>query len=483
MQKIFIVLLLGCAMLTCAADAVIKNGALAWSDRKYVVAAMPESLDLTAPVPVQKCSDYAITLPAGTKKALIAICDGNGAKQVAKQYNLKPWGGDFYIGTSAKPKLLKYVLFVIENPPEKINCRATSAGGILLALNDNVPPAQVNTAAALAEKKQSTSSAAPENFNGLHKFSAQEYRFEPGPREVQVYVRAPKKGINSNTGLMLVSHNWGGTWKYTAPWCDILSDRFNLICMSVNYLQSGQAKHDKVPYDHGLLQAMDCLRALYMVQKKLDDAKITFNRKRIYAAGASGGGNVSLMVNKLAPATFACIVDLCGMPGLTNDIAFGVGRLNAGYSRDQNSPKYLTKAMQEIRDPGYLPHLAIQKKVNPRNKVVIVHGLDDTHCNPADKMLIASNMVRAKFRPDTYFLTPAFVDGKIIKNTSHAIGNRPEVIARFGGCYLSENGSFAAQITGKSDLDARHDVVYPVTGGKYIISFKAEPTVSFEKSK
>ena len=315
----------------------------------------------------------------------------------------------------------------------------------------------------------------------LIQIAGQEYRFRPGKREFTVYVRYPDKGVNSNTGLMLLSHNWGGTWKYTAPWCDLLSNRFNLICLSVDYLQSGEAKHDKVPYDHGLLQAMDCLRALYVVQQDLDSKKIKFNRRRIYASGASGGGNVSLMVNKLAPSTFACIIDLCGMPGLTDEIAYGLGKLNAGYSKDPASPKYLSPAMQEIRDPGNPAHLTIQKKLNPGNKVVIVHGLDDKSCNPADKMLIASAMVRAKFRPDTHFLTGNDVDGVIVRNTGHAIGNRPEVISKFGFNYIAENGKFAMLIPGKSDFDAQHEIVYPVTGGKYIISFKGLPAVRFEK--
>ena len=434
---------------------------------------MPENLKLTNPMPIQKCSGYSIKFPANTSKALIALFDGPDAAAMLqdKSLKLKPLKQGFHIGIARKNKNLFYKLYIIENPPAVLDCRSTKSGAILLAVNDDVPVIEdtVSEAVVMPEVKK------------LIKVPGQEYRFQPGKREFEVYVKYPAKGINSNTGFMLVSHNWGGTWKYTQPWCDLLSDRFNLICLSVNYLQSGEAKHDKVPYDHGLLQAVDCLRALYVVQQELDSKNIKFNRQRFYAAGASGGGNVSLMVNKLAPSTFSCIVDLCGMPGLTNDIAFGVGKLNAGYSKDPSSHKYLTAAMQEIRDPGNAAHLQIMKKFNPGNKVVIVHGLDDRSCNPADKMLIAAAMVRAGFRPDTHFLTANDVDGKIVRDTRHSIGNRPEVISKFGFNYLAENGKFAAVISGKNDFDARHEVVYPVTGGKYIISFKDMPTIRFEK--
>ena len=96
-------------------------------------------------------------------------------------------------------------------------------------------------------------------------------------------------------------------------------------------------------------------------------------------------------------------------------------------------------------------------------------------------MVIASEMVRAGFRPDTHFLTLNDVDGKIIKNTGHSIGNRPEIIAKFGGAYIAENGKFPALLAQPSDLDTADEVTYPVTGGKYIISFKGEPTIRFEK--
>ena len=493
MRKALLLLTLTTSILATAADVLMKNGQKVWKDRPYTLSGLPESILFKNPVPEQACNGYSLTFPAGCQKALIALLDNPAGKALAEQYHCTPLPPLVYIDNGPKKRILAYRLWIIANPPAKLNCSTTKAGGMLLALDTDVPEATAASAPATATPVSApapsttpaaaatlTTVPAPASIQGMQSFEGQEYRFRPGARTVEYYVRAPQKGINANTGLMLLSHNWGGTWKLTAPWCDLLSDRFNLICLSVNYLQSGETNHKDVPYDHGLLQAMDCLRALYDVQKKLDAAKIPFNRRRIYAAGASGGGNVSLMVNKLAPGTFGCIIDLCGMPGLTNEIAFGGGRLNAGYSMNTKSPKYLTPAMQEIRDPGLPAHLLIQKAANPGNQVVIVHGLDDGHCNPADKMSIAANMVRAGFRPATHFLTKADVDGSIVTNTGHAIGNRPEVISKFGGAYIAESGPFVKLIPKQSDLDAGREVVYPVTGGRYVISFKGAPTIRFE---
>lgn len=323
---------------------------------------------------------------------------------------------------------------------------------------------------------QETEKALSSAWHGLEQlqyFPGQEYEFEPGPRQVTMYVKEPNNGINSNTGLMLMLHNWGGSYTMTVPWCDALSYRYNVIAVSVDYLQSGQTKHDKVPYDHGLLQAMDCLRALYHIQEQLKTKGVIFNPRRIYSAGGSGGGNVSLMVNKLAPSTFSCIVDMCGMPGLTDDIAFGRGKLNAGYSKDINSPKYFSPARQEICNPGYLPHLEQQQKLNPDNKVIIVHGQDDDHCSVIDKITIFQNMIKAKFRPEGYFITKANLDGVVLTSTGHQLGDRQAIIIKYADPYLTENGILAASAKKPTDFEAAGNVELHVSGGSYIVDFSS----------
>lgn len=314
----------------------------------------------------------------------------------------------------------------------------------------------------------------------LRSFAGQSYDLMPGPREVSMYVREPVRGCDGNTGFMLLLHNWGGTWEMTRDWCDDLSNRFNVVGISVNYLHSGKERPAGVPYDYGLLQAMDCLRAIYHVQQRLLAEHKPFNPRRIYSAGGSGGGNVSLMVNKLAPASFGCIVDICGMPGLLDNIAYGEGApLNAGYSRDHASPCYLSSAMQEIRNPGNMAHLTAQFQVNPTAKVIIIHGQDDEYCPIVEKIGIFQNMVKAGFRPSAVFVTEAEVDGIAIKCTGHPVGDRHQVIIKYGDAYLREHGKFAAAVPGPTDFELGHKVDFPVTGGCYTVDFNGAPTLSF----
>ena len=302
------------------------------------------------------------------------------------------------------------------------------------------------------------------------------------PRVVQAHICWPNAPLNENTGSMLVSHNWGGTWEMCWEWCKVLANKFNLICIDTDYYQSGWVAGDPT-YDHGFVQAMDCLRALYEVRNYLIANKLPFNRQRNYAAGASGGGNISQMVNKFAPHTFGCIIDLCGMPGLTDNIAYGVGRLNAGYSCDPQAENYLAKHMQEIRDFGNLEHLKIQYECNPGNQVVIVHGVDDDYCSCADKAKIFANMLAIGFKPEGYFITPGMVDGLIVLDTGHSIGDRAYIIAKYGQRFIAEHGKFV-KLVEADDFERKSKIIYPVTGGVYCIDYASgAPFITFTAEK
>ena len=177
--------------------------------------------------------------------------------------------------------------------------------------------------------------------------AAQAWPHKPGPRTVRVKIHYPGgklANVTPQTGVMLTLHNWGGTDCVGTANPNTLANRLNVIAICVNYLQSGRkaSVEDPKPYDCGYLQALDALRALHHIIDGLQKAGIKFDDKRLFCTGGSGGGNVTLMANKLAPRTFACVIDMCGMKKLSNDIAFnlpgGTG-LNARWSRDPQKQK------------------------------------------------------------------------------------------------------------------------------------------------
>ncbi len=326
--------------------------------------------------------------------------------------------------------------------------------------------------------------------NGTITVPAQEWPRKPGMREINAYVYYPGGKLDSvgtGTGLMLSLHNWGGTKDIGTADPQQLADRFNVVAICVDYLQSGPWNRTGAAYDFGYLQAIDALRGLYAVYDGLMKLQKPFDHGRIFAAGGSGGGNVTLMVNKLAPRTFTCIIDMCGMAKLSDDIALGLpGRthLSAGYSRDPASPDFLRKDAQEIRYVGNPAHLDVMKQLGNQAKIVIVHGVDDASCPVADAQEMAANMRTAGLDVEPHFLTKADVDGQAVKTTGHSLGDRTRIVFRFAGRYLSPDGPDTLARRTPTDFDRRDQVHYPTSGGDYVISYaKGYPIAQFQASR
>lgn len=324
--------------------------------------------------------------------------------------------------------------------------------------------------------------------NGSVMLPAQESPHRPGPRRIKVYVYYPGQsinGVNAKTGLMLSLHNWGGTHARGTADPAFLVERYNVVAICVDYLQSGKRGKTE-PYDFGYLQALDALRALWFVFDGLDRQDKPFARGRIFSAGGSGGGNVSLMVNKLAPRTFACIIDCSGMAKLSDDIAFnlpGGSRLDACWKREPDSAHHLTKDAQALRFVGNPQHLVKMKSLGNACKIVVSHGSQDLVCPIEDAREMVRNMKAAGLDVEAHFITKADFEGKIITNTGHSVGNRTLIVDKFAGRYLSRAGPSALSRSGKCDFELRDETVrYATPNGAYVISYKVGyPVGRFEK--
>jgi len=110
---------------------------------------------------------------------------------------------------------------------------------------------------------------------------------------------------NQDTGLMVMLHGWGGDYHQYDTYCEDWRNRFNCVMLQVNYRGSSKATQ---PYDFGKYQAIDVLRAIHRVRKGC-----LINDGRIIGWGGSGGGNVILQCAKMAPHTFALIVECAGI--------------------------------------------------------------------------------------------------------------------------------------------------------------------------
>jgi poly(3-hydroxybutyrate) depolymerase len=318
-------------------------------------------------------------------------------------------------------------------------------------------------------------------------FVAQQWEHEPGERTVKMWIDEPVAGVGESTGLMLCLHNWGGI--YDQPiyksWCRTFAERYNVVTVSVNYLQSGAEGASDTrdhAYDFGYLQAMDCIGALYHVREQLLAQGVVFDEHRVYSMGGSGGGNVTEMVCKLAPHTFACGVDICGMPGLIDAMAYGTGEgthIDAGYSHDPDSPYHLTESMRRIRDFGDAEHCALLAAANPALKLVIVHGVDDASCPVVPKMKQFARMTGAGMDVDGRFLTEVDVDGYAVTTTGHPVGNRDRVVMKYADDYMLPEGRLAKRTEQENDFQRGGSFEYPTDNGRFVLNYEGYPTVAF----
>lgn len=316
--------------------------------------------------------------------------------------------------------------------------------------------------------------------NGSAVLPAQDWKFQDGPRSITAYVYYPGKAlanVNEKTGLFLSLHNWGGTNSAGTADPQFLADRYNVVAICVDYLQSG--KYDAAtdpPYDFGYLQGLDTLRGLYWVFHGLKESGHAFNDSRLYATGGSGGGNVTEMANKLAPRTFAAIIDMCGMAKLSNDIAFDVpggSKLNAGYSRDPSSPRYLSPDAQALRDLGNPVHLRQMVGYGQRTRIFVVHGTGDGVCTFADKRQMVHQMRAAGMPVNALFLEEKHLDGVVFKSTGHSLGDRTMIVAYMADPELLPDSPDRVERPGPCDFERGDAICYTTPNGCWEISYAA----------
>ena len=316
--------------------------------------------------------------------------------------------------------------------------------------------------------------------DGVVEIPAQEWPARPGPRTVQVRVCYPggtRASVGERTGIMLTLHNWGGSDCAGTADPRTLARELNVVALCVNYLQSGpkDSIEGPEPYDFGWLQGLDALRALWLVFHELDTGGKPFARGRIFATGGSGGGNVTLMANKLAPRTFTCVVDMCGMKKLSDALAYNLpaaGGLDGRWSRDPASANYLSPGAQEIRFVGHPAHLAEMRRLGTTTRVVMVHGVEDYTCLEDGRELVA-NMQRAGLDIVPVWVTKEMVDRKVFASTGHSLGNRTLIPQHVAGKWLRADSAEALVRAGQTDFERRDEVRYATSDGAFVISYSA----------
>ena len=133
---------------------------------------------------------------------------------------------------------------------------------------------------------------------------------------------------------------------------------------------------------------------------------------------------------------------------------------------------------------GAPAHLAVMRQLGNGARIVVCHGADDDVCLTEQKRAMVGEMHTAGLTIEPHWIDTAMVDGTVIKNSGHGVGDRTEIVHRFAGKYFDPASPDCARRSGPTDFALRDSaVVYPTPNGRYVISYEAGyPIGRFEAS-
>ena len=216
-----------------------------------------------------------------------------------------------------------------------------------------------------------------------YEFTFQSLNSEAYSKPIRVLVVAPDRvGTNTHagtgTGAMLFSHGWGGNRFQYERAMIYSAERYDLVCVSVEYRQSGfdfdaaTGRGALRPYDASHYQVADVLNGLRAVL----DREPGIDRRRLFSYGGSQGGHITLLNAIYAPNTFAFTYAACPVTHLDERFQLAAGRAFADFELAARNVIALADC---IKCPVYLEHGTADESVpHDRHMAPLVERLAAT---------------------------------------------------------------------------------------------------------
>jgi hypothetical protein len=164
------------------------------------------------------------------------------------------------------------------------------------------------------------------------------------------------------------------------------------------------------------------------------------------------------------------------MAKLNDDIAYGLegnSYLNAGYSQDPASPRYLSDDARALRDLGNPTHLQQMIAWGQEAMIFIVHGATDDVCTFADKKEVVEHMVAAGMPVTALFPEDKHLEKGLFTGTGHGLGNRTTILTHMADPQLLADSPDVAIRKGKTDFERQETLCYTTPNGCWEIDFTA----------
>lgn len=184
--------------------------------------------------------------------------------------------------------------------------------------------------------------------------------------------------LDLRTGVLVVTHGWGGNrydYKETMAYA---CEQFNLVCLSVEFRQSGfdfdpvKGVGWDVPYDASFYQVLDVLNGL----RTILDLRPGIDRTRLFVYGGSQGGHITLLSTIYAPRTFAFAYATCPATYLESPMQQWSGREFAPW---ELSARNVLEHAHRISCPVHLEHGTADRTVCDQHTRLLAEKLTSLH--------------------------------------------------------------------------------------------------------
>lgn len=352
-------------------------------------------------------------------------------------------------------------------------------------------------------------------------------------RKLKVYYSIPKKGVNTETGILLFIAGFGGraTSNVYRKMRDNFSDKYNLITVQCDYfgyefmqsaskiikpeidknalkgvfsseeiekiyigeelnfdefLEFGSKKRKKIIaevkasldenednfVDMGMLQALDNITAILNIINVLNDNNCYFNDKKIIIYGHSHGAYLSYLCNRYCPSLFSLIIDNSAW---LNPVYLECNRyLNSSVGNLTLSTVFEYRAKDLIEDKDALNLNILYSKFKNNCLIITYQGTTDKLVNHKEKERFCKGIDNCIYNE----ISKEKIDNEVFKSTNHGLDS--DFIKMFD--YTMNN--FNMEFKKDTKIKICEEVKFETNDYVYVIKYnETNPKIEMLKKK
>ncbi|MGZ9586248.1 DUF2920 family protein [Paenibacillus marinisediminis] len=240
------------------------------------------------------------------------------------------------------------------------------------------------------------------------------------PREIDIVYSLPNKGVNEETGVVLLIPGFGATTESRVyqKMRDQFADQYNLIAVQCHYFGQEfmqldvQEENIENFNDMSFMQSIDNITAVLTVVGILKEQNRDINYGKIIVLGQSHGSYLAYLCNAFAPKLFTLLID-------NSSYLYPLYLLSDRILNTEDKQirfHYIAADFPQEKEVFYLPSL--YRKFNNVCRIVSYNGDQDLMVPAASKKKFCEQVANVEFN----LITLDEVEGIVFKSNTHGLG-------------------------------------------------------------